>query len=40
MQRRLARLGLNGSLDAKVNKLTCSYGCEGIINEHRMLDLS
>ena len=40
MQRRLARQGLSGSLDAKVNNLTRSYGCEGIVNDHRVLDLS
>lgn len=39
MQRRLARQGLVGSLDAKVNNLTRSYGCEGIVNGRRVSDL-
>ena len=39
MQRRLARRGLAGSLDAKVNNLTRSYGCEGIVNGRRVSDL-
>ncbi len=40
MQCWLARQGLNGNLEAKVNNLTHSYGCEGIVNDHRVLDLS
>lgn len=39
MQRWLAHQGLNGSLDANVNNLTRSYGCEGIVNDPPALDL-
>lgn len=36
MPRRSARQGLTGSLDAKVNNMACSYGCEGIVNDRSL----